>query len=164
MYSNQSLEGGYYHSLVSLISSANHTQTYDQNRDIALANVTKQVIENKRMLGTYWAVDVVGDASTPEDICYALAQCHGYLLPLDCSSCLSLALADLDPLTGTNGARSYRGSCHVQYENGIFFSTNNTPSILTSLGPPPPSPSPTPLSSSSPIATLPTKGAYSSLH
>ena len=154
MYSNQSLEGGYYHSLVSLISSANHTQTYDQNRDIALANVTKQVIENKRMLGTYWAVDVVGDASTPEDICYALAQCHGYLPPLDCTSCLSLAIDDLDTSSEVLGARSYRGSCHVQYENNIFFSTNNTPSILTSLGPAPPSPSPSPLSSSS-------KGAYS---
>ena len=171
MYSNQSLEGGYYHSLVSLISSANHTQTYYQNRDIALANVTKQVIENKRMLGTYWAVDVVGDASTPEDICYALAQCHGYLLPLDCTYCLSLAMDRLTAsyageITGViTGARSYRGSCHFRYENYIFFSTNNTPSILTSLGPAPPSPSPTPFSSSSsPIPTLPTKGASSSLH
>ena len=128
---------------------------------IDVANVTEQVIENKRKLGTYWAVDVVGDESTPEDLCYALAQCHAYLLPLDCTSCLSLAI---DNLVNSSGARSYRGSCHVQYENGIFFNSNNTPSILTSLGPAPPSPSPTPLSSSSPIATLPTKGAYSSVH
>ena len=146
MYSNQSLEGGYYHDLTSLYSVANHTQTYYRNRDIALANVTQQVIENKRKLGTYWAVDVVGDESTPEDLCYALAQCHAYLLPLDCTSCLSLAI---DNLVNSSGARSYRGSCHVRHEDYIFFSTNNSPSILTSLGPPPPSPPPT-------------KGAYSS--
>ena len=165
MYSNQSLEGGYYHYLISLVSSANHTQTYYQNRDIALANVTQQVIENRQTLGTYWAGDVVGDASTPEDLCYALVQCHGYLPPLDCTSCLSLALANLDTSSGIHGARSYLRSCHVQYENVRFFSTNNTPSILTSLGPAPPSPSPTPFSSSSsPIPTLPTKGASSSLH
>ena len=164
MYSNQSLEGGYYHPLTSLYSAANHTQTYYRNRDIALANVTQQVIENKRKLGTYWAVDVVGDESTPEDLCYALAQCHAYLLPLDCTSCLSLAIDNLKNSSRNHGARSYRGSCHARYENGIFFNSNNTPSILTSLGPAPPSPSPTPLSSSSPIATLPTKGAYSSVH
>ena len=166
MYSNQSFEGGYYDYLISLIRVANQTQAYYQNRDIAVANVTKQVIENKRMLGTYWAVDVVGDASTPNDLSYALAQCHGYLLPLDCAYCLSLANNDLKTWRASmgevHGARSYRGSCYVRYENVLFFNTNSTPSILTSLGPAPPSPSPTPLSSSSPIATLPTKGDYSS--
>ena len=165
MYSNQSLEGGYYYPLTALISTANHTQTYYQNRDIALANVTKQVIENKRTLGMYWARDVVGDASMPENLCYALVQCHGYVPRSDCTYCLSLAIGSLLTWSGIHGARSYRRSCHVSYENYIFFSTNNTPSILTSLGPAPPSPSPTPFSSSSsPIPTLPTKGAYSSLH
>ena len=63
IYSNQSLEVGYYHYLISLISSANGTTAFFDNRDIAVANVTEQVIENKRNLGTYWAVDVVGNAS-----------------------------------------------------------------------------------------------------
>ena len=162
LYSNQSLEGGFYHYLTSLYSLENHTQTYYRNRDIALANVTQQVIENRRKLGTYWAVDIVGESSTPEDLCYALAQCHGYVPPSDCTYCLSLAIDYLVTSSGTHGARSYCGSCYVRYENVLFFSTNNTPSILTSLGPAPLSPPPTPLSSSSPIATLPTKGAYSS--
>ena len=170
MYSNQSLEGGYYHPLLLLVSNTSESQTYYRNRDIAVANVTKQVIENKRTLGTYWAVDVVGDANTPEDLSYALAQCHGYLVPpSDCAYCLSLAIDWLETARASDGeisgARSYYGSCYVRYENSIFFSTNNTPSILTSLGPAPPSPSPTPFSSSSsPIPTLPTKGASSSLH
>ena len=159
MYSNQSLEGGYYHHLTSYYNPVtNGSQAYYRNRGIAVANVTKQVIENKRKLGTYWAVNVVGDESTQQDFSYALAQCHGYLLPLDCTYCLSLAMDRLTAsyageITGViTGARSYRGSCHFRYENYIFFSTNNIPSILTSLGP-------TPLPSSSP-----TKGAYSSLH
>ena len=167
IYSNQSLEGGYYHGLILLHANTSASQTYYRNRDIAVANVTKQVIENKRTLGTYWAVDVVGDA--PTDLSYALAQCHGYVPPSDCAHCLSLATYWLETMRASEGdyagARSYLGSCYVRYENSIFFSTNNTPSILTSLGPAPPSPSPTPFSSSSsPIATLPTKGAYSSLH
>ena len=166
MYSNQSLEGGYYYPLITLLGNASETQTYYRNRDIVVANVTKQVVENKRKLGTYWAVDVVGDG---EDISYALAQCHGYVPPSDCAYCISLAIDDLETyiaFKGQNaGARAYFGSCYVRYENVLFFNTNSTPSILTSLGPASPSPSPTPLSSSSsPIATLPTKGASTLLH
>ena len=55
MYSNQSLDGGYYYDLITLIANASQSETYYRNRDIAVANVTKQVIENKRALGTYWA-------------------------------------------------------------------------------------------------------------
>ena len=117
-----------------------------------MANVTKEAIENKRTIGIYCAVDVIGDANTTENLCHGLAQCHGFPPSLDCTSCLSLAIDDLETLSGILGARSYHGSCHVQYENNIFFSTNNTPFILTSLGLGP--------LSSSPISTLLAKGAY----
>ena len=158
IYSNQSLEVGYYHYLISLISSANGTTAFFDNRDIAVANVTKQVIENKRNLGTYWAVDAVGDVRQEETLCYALAQCHGYLPPSECADCLNLAVTRIDPSRVSIGARYYLRSCYVRYENYIIY-TNNTPSILTSLGPSPtPSPSPLP---SPPIATPTTTGAYS---
>ena len=158
IHSNQSLEVGYYHPLTSLVSSANGTSSFFDNRDIAVANVTEQVIENKRNLGTYWAVDVVGDASQEETLCYALAQCHGYLSPSACTDCLNLAMNRIDPSRVSVGARCYLRSCYIRYENYRIY-TNSTPSILTSPGPspsPPPSPSP-----SLPIATPPTTGAYS---
>ena len=153
MYSNQSIEAGQYYALTSLISSANGSAAFFDNRDIAVANVSEQVIENKRNLGTYWAVDVVGDASQEETLCYALAQCHGYLPPSECSDCLNLAMNRIDPYHVSLGARYYLRSCYIRYEKYRIY-TNSTPSILTSLGPspsPPPSPLPSP-----PIATPPT--------
>jgi hypothetical protein len=158
IYSNQTIEGGYYYTLTNLISSGNGSTSFLVNKDIAVANVTKQVLQNKRNLGTYWAVDVVGDGTA--DACYALAQCHGYLPPSDCTYCLSLALSHVNNFGNTLGGRSYIGSCYIRYENYIIY-TNNTPSILTSLGP-----SSGPSSSPSPLGTTPTvstPGAYSQL-
>ena len=153
IYSNESMEGGYYYELTFLDGYNPKNATYFRNRDTAVASIAKQAIENKRTLGTYWAVDVVGAG---EDACYALAQCHGYLPPSDCAYCLSqLAspkLLSLNESRGLTGARVYFGRFYARYEPNIFFNANNTPTLLTSLGP----------SSSPPLAPLasPLPGAY----
>jgi hypothetical protein len=144
IYSNQSIQGGYYNFLTFLVSTVSKNATYFQNRNTAVTNVTGQAIANKKKLGTYWAVDVVGNDTA--DVCYALAQCHGYLTPNDCAQCLSLASTQLLYLVNETGARIYFGSCYARYEYNIFYNASNTPTILTSLGPPPalaPSPAPT---------------------
>jgi hypothetical protein len=137
--------------------NGNGSTAFLQNRDEALANVTLQVIENKRKLGLYWAVKVVGDGTA--DVCYALAQCHGYLPPSDCTYCLGLAWNDLKTMPGISpgGGRFNRGgSCYFRYENYAIYS-NNLPSIQISLGP---SPQPGPLPSPT---GFPPSGAHSLL-
>ena len=154
IYSNQSIGGGNFYYLNKAYLLANGSTEFLRNRDMALANVTSQVIENKRKLGLYWAVDVVGsgaghagDVDAAASVCYALAQCHGYLPPSDCTYCLGLAKEDLGKLAGISpgGGRFSRGSCYFRYENYMIYYNTTGPDILKSLGPSPestPSPSP----------------------
>jgi hypothetical protein len=137
-YSNQRFNGENYGFIVKYSSLiANGSTTFVKNRGTAIANVTQQAIGNKQTLGTYWAVDVVGDGTA--DACYALAQCHGYLTPSNCSRCLSLAADLVNHITMTQslGVQCYSESCFLHYEAFLFYNANNTPSLLTSLGPPP---------------------------
>ena len=153
IYSNRDIRGGNYDFMVDFYNTGNGSATFTKNVGMAIANVTKQAIENKIKLGTYWAVDVVGNGSA--DVCYALAQCHGYLTPSNCTYCLGLAAGELKaPGEYSLGQRSYYGSCYVRYEGFIFYNPDNIPTLLTSLGPsssvspPALSPLPSPLGSS----------------
>jgi hypothetical protein len=79
MYWSRRIDEGNYGFMIDYYNLGNGSTTFLKNRVTAIANVTQQAITNKQTLGTYWAVDVVGNGTA--DVVYALAQCHGYLAP-----------------------------------------------------------------------------------